>query len=91
MSNPSFLQQRSNLPEPVRKVLENPSPETARAYVTWSRQTNEKLAKATEYIVQATREMNARRLALKNLALMRLQGWDRSGFTTFFHRMINQH
>ena len=43
----------------MRKVLENPSPETARAYVTWSRQTNEKLAKATEYIAQATREMNA--------------------------------
>ena len=33
--------------------------ETARAYVTWSRQTNEKLAKASEYIAQATREMNA--------------------------------
>lgn len=47
-----------NLPAPVRNVLENPSPETARAYVAWSRQTNEKLAKATEYIAQATREMN---------------------------------
>ena len=59
ISNLPFSQQRSNLPEPVRNVLENPSPETARAYVTWSRQANEKLAKATEYIAQVTREMNA--------------------------------
>jgi hypothetical protein len=59
IGNLPFSQQRSNLPEPVRNVLENPSPETARAYVTWSRQANEKLAKATEYIAQATREMNA--------------------------------
>jgi hypothetical protein len=59
ISNLPFSQQRSNLPEPVRNVLENPSPETARAYVTWSRQANEKLAKATEYIAQATREINA--------------------------------
>lgn len=58
MSNIASLQQRSNLPEPVREVLENPSPESARAYVTWSRQTNEKLTRATEHIVQATREMN---------------------------------
>ena len=42
----------------MRNVLENPSPETARAYVLWSRKANEKLAKATEYITQATREMN---------------------------------
>ena len=48
----------SNLPAPVKNVLENPSPETARAYVAWSRQANEKLAKATEYIAQATHEMN---------------------------------
>src|SRR5262244_146397 len=34
----------SNLPAPVRNVLENPSPETARAYVVWSREANEKLA-----------------------------------------------
>ena len=59
IGNLPFSQQRSNLPEPVRNVLENPSPETAKAYVTWSRQANEKLAKATEYIAQATREMNA--------------------------------
>lgn len=59
VSNPPFPQQNSNLPEPVRNVLENPSPETAKAYVTWSRQANEKLAKATEYIAQATRELNA--------------------------------
>ena len=48
----------SNLPAPVRNVLETPSPETARAYVVWSREANEKLAKASEYIAQATREMN---------------------------------
>jgi len=59
VSNPRFPQQGSNLPAPVRNVLENPSPETARSYVLWSRQTNEKLAKATEYIAQMTREMNA--------------------------------
>jgi hypothetical protein len=49
----------ANAPLPVRNVLENPSPETARAYVLWSRQTNEKLAKASEYIAQATREINS--------------------------------
>ncbi len=59
ITSPPFPQQSSNLPESVRNVLENPSPETARAYVTWSRQANEKLAKATEYIAQAAREMNA--------------------------------
>jgi hypothetical protein len=53
-------QRGSSLPEPVRNLLENPSPETARAYITWSRQANEKLAKATEYIAQATREINSR-------------------------------
>jgi hypothetical protein len=48
----SLLQahKNSNLPEPIKDVLENPSPETARAYVAWSRQSNEKLAKASEYI-----------------------------------------
>lgn len=59
LGNLPFSQQRSNLPEPVRNVLENPSPETAKAYVMWSRQANVKLAKATEYIAQANREMNA--------------------------------
>jgi len=59
IGNLPFSQQRSNLPEPVRTVLENPSPETAKAYVTWSRQANEKLAKATEYIAETIREMNA--------------------------------
>jgi hypothetical protein len=59
IASPSFLRQGAHLPEAVQKVLENPSPETARAYVTWSRQTNEKLAKATEYIAQAIPEMNA--------------------------------
>lgn len=59
LSSLLFSQQRSNLPEPVRNILENPTPETARAYVTWSRQANEKLAKATEYIAQVNREMNA--------------------------------
>lgn len=48
-----------NLPLPVRNVLESPSPETARAYVLWSRQASERLAKASEYIAQATREMNS--------------------------------
>src|SRR5262249_24810423 len=47
----------ANLPLPVRNVLENPSSETARAYVLWSRQASEKLAKASEYIAQATREI----------------------------------
>jgi hypothetical protein len=49
----------ANLPLPVRNVLENPSRETARAYVLWSRQASEKLAKASEYIAQATREINS--------------------------------
>src|ERR1043166_1877025 len=48
----------SNLPAPVKNVLENPSPETARAYVVWSRRANEKLARASEYIAQATHEMS---------------------------------
>ena len=61
ISNLPFSQQRSNLPEPVRNVLENPSPETAKAYVTWSRQTKERLTMATEYIAQATRELNEER------------------------------
>jgi hypothetical protein len=56
--SPSFLQQSAHQPAPVRNVLDNPSPETARAYVTWSRQANEKLARAAEYIAQATRELN---------------------------------
>ena len=59
VASSSFLQQSAHQPEPVRNVLENPSLETARAYLTWSKQTNEKLAKASEYIAQATREMNA--------------------------------
>jgi hypothetical protein len=46
----------ANLPLPVRNVLENPSAETARAYVLWSRQASERLAKASEYVAQATRE-----------------------------------
>jgi hypothetical protein len=49
----------ANLPLPVRNVLENPSPETARAYVLWSKQASERLAKASEYIGQATREINS--------------------------------
>jgi len=66
-SNTPISQQRSNLPAPVRNVLENPSPETARVYVTWSRQANEKLAKATEYIAQVTREMNASAASQNNI------------------------
>lgn len=60
--NTSSLSGRStaaNLPLPVRNVIENPSPETARAYVLWSRQASEKLAKASEYIAQATRQINS--------------------------------
>ena len=48
-----------NLPLPVRNVLENPSPENDRAYVLWSRQASARLAKASEYIAQATREINS--------------------------------
>ena len=59
VNNPRSPQQGSNLPELVRNVLENPSPETVRAYVLWSRQASERLAKATEYIAQATREINS--------------------------------
>ena len=43
-ANTSSLSGKStaaNLPLPVRNVLENPSPETARAYVLWSRQASE--------------------------------------------------
>jgi hypothetical protein len=56
----------ANLPRPVRNVLENPSPETAKAYVLWSRQASEKLAKASEYIAQATREINSEAAAFRN-------------------------
>lgn len=56
----------ANLPPPVRNVLENPSPETARAYVAWSRQAHEKLAKASEYIAQATHEINSEATAFRN-------------------------
>jgi hypothetical protein len=55
-----------NLPLPVRNVLENPSPDTARTYVLWSRQASEKLAKASEYIAQATREINSEALIFQN-------------------------
>jgi len=56
----------ANLPLPVRNVLENPSPENARAYVLWSRQASEKLAKASEYIAQATREINSEASLVQN-------------------------
>jgi hypothetical protein len=56
----------ANLPLSVRNVLENPSPETARAYVLWSRQASERLAKASEYIAQATREMNSEAAMFRN-------------------------
>ena len=58
-ANPSGRSTATNLPLPVRNVLDNPSPETARAYVLWSRQASEKLAKTSEYIAQATRELNS--------------------------------
>ena len=47
----------SNLPPPVKNVLENPSLEAAREFVTWTRKANEALAQAGEYIAQAEREM----------------------------------
>jgi hypothetical protein len=50
----------------VRHVLENPSPETARAYILWSRQANEKLAEASKYIAEATREINSEATAFRN-------------------------
>src|SRR5262245_20826872 len=56
----------ANLPLPVRNVLENPSSETARAYVLWSRQASEKLAKASEYIAQATREIDSEAVMFGN-------------------------
>jgi hypothetical protein len=58
-ASPSGKSTAANLPLPVRNVLDNPSPETARAYVLWSRQANERLAQASEYIAQATREINS--------------------------------
>jgi hypothetical protein len=58
-SSSSGISTTANLPLPVRNVLDNPSPETARAYVLWSRQANERLVKASEYIAQATREINS--------------------------------
>jgi hypothetical protein len=67
--NPSSLPlppTTANLPPPVRNVLDNPSPESARAYVLWSRQANEKLAKASEYIAQATREINSEATIVRN-------------------------
>jgi hypothetical protein len=66
VSNPRFPQQGSNLPAPVRNVLENPSPETARSYVLWSRQASERLAKASEFIAQATREINSEASIVRN-------------------------
>jgi len=56
----------ANLPLPVRNVLEDPSPETARAYVLWSREASEKLAKASEYIAQAKREINSEASIFRN-------------------------
>jgi hypothetical protein len=56
----------ANLPLPVRNVLENPSSETARAYVLWSKQASERLAKASEYIAQATREINSEASIVRN-------------------------
>lgn len=47
----------TNLPGPVRNVLEKPSPETAREYVAWMREGNERLGRANEYIAQAEREI----------------------------------
>jgi len=56
----------ANLPPPVRNVLENPSPESARAYVVWSKEASQRLAKASEYIAQATREINSEDAMFRN-------------------------
>jgi hypothetical protein len=56
----------ANLPLAVRNVLDNPSPETARAYVLWSRQASDRVAKASEYIAQATREINSDAVTFRN-------------------------
>jgi hypothetical protein len=70
-----------NLPLPVRNVLENPSPENGRAYVLWSRQASERLAKASEYIAQATREVNSEasilQAAMRKVTASRLRVWGR--------------
>lgn len=47
----------ANFPGPVKNVLENPSPDTAREYVAWMRAGNERLGRANEYIAEAEREM----------------------------------
>ena len=65
-ANPSDKSTATNLPLPVRNVLDNPSPETAREYVLWSRRANERLAKASEYIAQATREINSKSSISRN-------------------------
>lgn len=49
----------ANLPAPVKNVLENPSPETAREYVAWRRKANEALALASDYIVRAEQELGS--------------------------------
>ena len=56
----------ANAPLPVRNVLDNPSPETARAYVLWMRQASERLAKASKYIAQATGEINSEDSIFRN-------------------------
>jgi hypothetical protein len=78
----------ANLPLPVRHVLENPSPEAARAYVLWSRQASEKLTKASEYIAQATREINSGSLTVGNtnerINALTLAGMGPVGLYYFF-------
>ena len=76
-----------NAPLPVRNVLENPSPETARAYVLWSRQANEKLGRAVGYIAQATRELNAEavsRISMEKRSAIAASGLGPVGLYYFF-------
>ena len=74
----------ANLPLPVRNVLENPSSETAKAYVLWSRQASEKLAKASEYIAQATREIDSEVRSNKRNYDLALTGMGPVGLYYFF-------
>ena len=94
-ANTSWLSGKStaaNLPLPVRDVLENPSPETARAYVLWSRQASERLAKASEYVAQAMREkfrgIDRPKQQREKQRLCRLRAWDLWASTTSFRRLI---
>jgi hypothetical protein len=74
----------ANLPLPVKNVLENPSPQTARAYVLWSRRASERLAKASEYIAQATREINSEVSSNRRISDLAVVGVGPVGLYYFF-------